>query len=69
MDVWYPCLMQKPFITQFELFVSSIDFRTPALHALDDMEAVLVWSKIELILSSIYASQTGSLSRPLLTQL
>ena len=51
--------MQKPFITQPELFVSTNDLDHPALHALDDTEAVLDWSKIEPILSSIYASQTG----------
>jgi len=67
MDIWYPCFMQKPFITQPELFVSSSDLEHPALHALDDTEAVLDWSKIEPILSSIYASQTGRPSYPLLT--
>ena len=59
MDIWYPCFMQKPFVTQAELFVSSSDLEHPALHALDDTEAVLDWSKIEPILSSIYASKTG----------
>ena len=67
MDIWYPCFMQKPFVTQAELFVSSSDLEHPALHALDDTEAVLDWSKIEPILSSIYASQTGRPSYPLLT--
>ncbi len=50
MDIWYPCFMQKPFVTQAELFVSSSDLEHPALHALDDTEAVLDWSKIEPIL-------------------
>ena len=59
--------MQKPFVTQAELFVSSSDLEHPALYALDDTEAVLDWSKIELILSSIYAAKTGSPSYPLLT--
>jgi IS5 family transposase len=59
--------MQKPFITQPELFVSTNDLDHPGLHALDDTEGVLDWSKIEPILSSIYASQTGSPSYPLLT--
>jgi IS5 family transposase len=59
--------MQKPFVTQAELFVSSSDLEHPALHALDDTEAVLDWSKIEPILSSIYASKTGRPSYPLLT--
>jgi IS5 family transposase len=59
--------MQKPFVTQADLFVSSSDLEQPALYALDDTEAVLDWSKIELILSSIYAAKTGSPSYPLLT--
>ena len=57
----------ETFVTQAELFVSSSDLEHPALHALDDTEAVLDWSKIEPILSSIYASQTGRPSYPLLT--
>ena len=67
MDIWYYCFLQKPFVTQAELFVSSSDLEHPALYALDDTEAVLDWSKIEPILSSIYASQTGRPSYPLLT--
>jgi IS5 family transposase len=67
MDIWYRCFMQKSFVTQAELFVSSSDLEHPALHALDDTEAVLDWSKIEPILSSIYASQTGRPSYPLLS--
>ena len=59
--------MQNPFITQPDLFVSTNDLDHPALHALDDTEAVLDWSKIELMLSSIYASNTGRPSYPLLT--
>ena len=59
--------MQKPFVTQADLFVSSSDLEQPALYALDDTEAVLDWSKIEPILSSIYASKTGRPSCPLLT--
>ena len=59
--------MQKPFITQPELFVTTSELEHPSLHALDDIEAVLDWSKIEPILSSIYASQTGRPSYPLLT--
>jgi hypothetical protein len=46
--------MQKPFITQPELFVSTNDLDHPGLHTLDDTEGVLDWSKIEPILSSIY---------------
>lgn len=66
-SIWYRRFMQKPFVTQAELFVSSSDLEHPALHALDDTEAVLDWSKIEPILSSVYASQTGRPSYPLLT--
>ena len=51
--------MQKPFVPQAELFVSSSDLEHPALHALDNTEAVWDWSKIEPILSSIYVSKTG----------
>jgi len=32
--------MQKPFTTQPNLFVSSLDPGHPALHALDDTEAL-----------------------------
>ena len=67
MDIWYPCFMQKLFVTQAELFVSISDLEHPALYALDDTEAVLDWSKLEPILSSIYAAKTGSPSYPLLT--
>ena len=59
--------MQKQFISQSELFVSTSDLDHPTLHALDDTEAVLDWSKIEPILSSVYASKTGRPSYPLLT--
>ena len=59
--------MQKPFATQPELFVTARELDHRALHALDDTEAVLDWSKIEPILSSIYASKTGRPSYPLLT--
>jgi hypothetical protein len=33
--------MQKPFATQPELFVTTRELDRPALHALDDTEAVL----------------------------
>lgn len=59
--------MQKPFTSQPELFVSTSDLNHPTLYALDDTEAVFDWSKIEPILSSIYASKTGRPSYPLLT--
>lgn len=48
--------MQKPFASQPELFISSTELNHPYLHAVDDKEAVLDWSKIELVLSPIYAS-------------
>jgi transposase, IS5 family len=57
----------KPFATQPELFVTTRELDHRALHALDDTEAVLGWSKIEPILCSIYASKTGRPSCPLLT--
>ena len=59
--------MQKPFATQPELFVTTRERDHRALHALDDTEAVLDWSKIEPILSPIYAAKTGRPSYPLLT--
>ena len=59
--------MQKTFATQPELFVTTRELDHRALHALDDTEAVLDWSKIEPILSLIYASKTGRPSYPLLT--
>ena len=58
---------QKPFVSQPELFVTTSDLDHPALHALDDTEAVLGWTKFEPILSTIYASKTGRPSYPLLT--
>jgi len=59
--------MQKSFSTQTKLFVSSSDLEHPILHSLDDAEALLEWSKIEMLLSSIYSSNTGRPSYPLLT--
>jgi len=47
--------------------MSTGDLDHPALHALDDTEAVLDWSKIEPILSGVYAAKTGRPSYPLLT--
>jgi len=59
--------MQKPFSTQPELFISTADLEHPILHSLDDTEALLEWSEIEKLLSSIYSSSTGRPSYPLLT--
>jgi len=59
--------MQKPFSTQPELFVSTSDLDHPIFHSLDDTQALLDWSEIEKLLSSIYASRTGRPSYPLLT--
>ena len=59
--------MQRPFMALSGLSVFTNDLDHPALHTLDDTEAILGWSKIEPILSSIYASQTGRPSYPLLT--
>ena len=58
--------MQKSFATQLELFVSASDLEHPILHSLDDTEALLEWSEIETLLSSIYSSSTGRPSYPLL---
>jgi IS5 family transposase len=59
--------MQKSFSTQSELFTSTADLDHPILHSLDDTEALLDWTRIECLLSSIYASNTGHPSYPLLT--
>ena len=59
--------MQKSFSTQTELFISASDIDHPILHSLDDTEALLEWSEIESLLSSIYSSKTGRPSYPLLT--
>ena len=59
--------MQKTFATQPELFVTTRELGHRALNATDDTEAVLDWSKIEPILSSIYAAKTGRTSYPILT--
>lgn len=59
--------MQKPFTTQSELFVRASDIDHPILRSLDDTEALLDWSQIERLLSSIYSSKTGRPSYPLLT--
>jgi IS5 family transposase len=59
--------MQKSFSTQPELFISSAELEHPILHSLDDTEALLDWSKIEVLLSSIYNSKTGRPSYPLLS--
>jgi IS5 family transposase len=59
--------MQKSFSTQSALFVSPADLEHPILHSLDDTEALLDWSEIEALLSSIYSAKTGRPSYPLLT--
>lgn len=59
--------MQKPFTTQSELFVSASAIDHPILRSLDDTEALLEWSRIEGLLSSVYGSKTGRPSYPLLT--
>lgn len=61
--------MQKPFITQPELFVTSADLEHPSLQGLDGAEAVLDRQKLEQIMAGIYASKTGCPSYPLLTLL
>jgi IS5 family transposase len=59
--------MQKSFQTQSSLFVSSADMSHPILCSLDDTEALLDWSELENLMSSIYGSSTGHPSYPLLT--
>jgi len=59
--------MQKPFSTQPTLFVTQADIEHPILHSLDDTEALLDWSALEQLLSSIYSSRTGRPSYPLLS--
>jgi IS5 family transposase len=59
--------MQKSFSTQTQLFVSAADIDHPILRSLDDTEALLDWSRIEHLLSSVYSSKTGRPSYPLLT--
>lgn len=59
--------MKKSFSTQPGLFVPTSDLDHPILHCLDDAEALLEWSEIERLLSSIYASKTGRPSYPLQT--
>jgi IS5 family transposase len=59
--------MQKSFKVQRELFVSSVDLDHPALCELDGTEAVLDWSKLEGLMSDIYAAPSGRSSYPSLT--
>lgn len=59
--------MQKSFTTQTSIFTSTSDLDHPILHSLDDTEALLDWSEIEQILSSIYNAKTGRPSYPLLS--
>jgi len=59
--------MQKSFNTQTELFISASTLDHPILRSLDDTEALLDWDQIEQLLSSIYSSNTGCPSYPLLT--
>jgi hypothetical protein len=59
--------MQKKFRIQARLFVHSAYFDHPILHGLDGAEAVIDWSELEWLMSSIYGSKTGRPSYPLLT--
>ena len=59
--------MQKSFTTQSELFISASDIDHPILGSLDDTKALLDWSQIADLLSSIHSSKTGRSSYPLLT--
>ncbi|MCK5893605.1 MAG: hypothetical protein KAG53_04165 [Endozoicomonadaceae bacterium] len=42
------------FTTQPKFFVSATELNHPIFHSLDDMEALLDWSDIEKLISSIY---------------
>jgi IS5 family transposase len=59
--------MQKSFITQTDLFLTSEDFNHKKLCTLDETENLLDWQEIEKLLNSIYASKTGRPSYPLLS--
>jgi IS5 family transposase len=59
--------MQKSFTTQSALFVSASGIDHPILRSLDGTEALLDWSQIDHLLSSIHSSKTGRPSYPLLT--
>ena len=59
--------MQNSFTTQPEPFMVASDLDSPTLNSLDDTEALLDWSEIENLLSSIYSAKTGRPSYPLLT--
>ena len=59
--------LSKTFNTQPESFLLASDLDHSILHSLDDTEALLDWSKIESILSSVYNASTGRPSYPLLT--
>jgi len=61
--------MQKPFVSQPALFVTSADLEHPSLQGLDGAEAVLDWTALERIMAGVYASKTGRPSYPLLTLL
>ena len=59
--------MQKSFITQTDLFLTSEDFNHKKLCTLDETENLLDWQQIETLLNSIYSSKTGRPSYPLLS--
>ena len=61
--------MQKPFSTQPELFITSVDLEHASLQGLDGAAAILDWVKLEQIMGEIYASKTGRPSYPFLTLL
>jgi hypothetical protein len=46
MDIWSSCFIQKHFVTQAELFVSSSDLERPTPRALDATQAFLDWFEI-----------------------
>ena len=61
--------MQKTFNTQPNLLLSPSDLEHPILHSLDDTEALFDRSKIEALLSSIYAAYSSKQTRDKLEKL
>lgn len=59
--------MQNRFTSQVRLFTDATLLDHPILHGLDDAEAVIDWSELERLMSSIYSARTGRPSYPLLS--
>jgi IS5 family transposase len=59
--------MQNRFASPLPLFTDATLLDLPILHGPDDAEAVIDWSELEGLMSSIYSARTGRPSFPLLT--